>query len=49
MRRKLRFGCLILGIYLCLMGSKCVGSLGFVCLFCTTTIQVGLVALLVSF
>ena len=38
MRRKVGLGCLKLGIYLCVMGSKCVGALGFVCLFCKTTI-----------
>ena len=41
--------CLILGIYLWLLGSKSVGALGLVYLFCKTTIRVRLVALLVSF
>ena len=49
MKRKVGLGCLMLGIYLCLMDSKCVEALGLECLFCKTTIRVGLVALLVSF
>ena len=38
MRRKVGLGCLILGIYLWLLGSKCVVALGLVCLFCKTII-----------
>ena len=41
--------CLILGIYLWLLGSKCVRAIRFVCLFCKTTVRVGLIVLLVSF
>ena len=48
-RRKVGLGCLMLGIYLWLLGSKCVGTLGLVCFFCKATIRVGLVAVLVSF
>ena len=48
-RRKVVLDCLMLGIYLWLLGSKCSGALGLMCLFCKTTIGVGLVALLVSF
>ena len=40
MRRKVGLGCLILGIYLCLMGSNCVIALGLMCLFCNMTIRV---------